>query len=171
MLYCSVRLAYSFAYRFIWDSVRGIYIFQPETACHNYDSLIFKLISSAITAELSVLSYCIQLQFRYSEVRLLKKRAITKMSQRNLPMKSRQTNSETRYTRRPILPEIEFVNLPLVEFHSSISAGAIAPTSFSFKFDSTTVQGVFCSVFCVMLTSFSLKMICIYNLVFAQISL
>ena len=39
-------------------------------------------------------------------------------------MKSRQTNSETKYTRRPILPEIEFVNLPLVEFHSSISAGA-----------------------------------------------
>ena len=39
-------------------------------------------------------------------------------------MKSRQANSETKYTRRPILPEIEFVNLPLVEFHSSISAHA-----------------------------------------------
>ena len=68
-----MRLAYSFAYRFIWDSVWGIYIFLPETACHNSDSLMFKLISSAITAELLVLSYCTQIQFRYSEVRLLKK--------------------------------------------------------------------------------------------------
>ena len=47
------------------------------------------------------------------------------MSQRHLPMKSRQTKLET--TRRPILPEIELVNLPLVEFHSSISAGASQP--------------------------------------------
>ena len=39
-------------------------------------------------------------------------------------MKSWQTNSETKYTRRPILAEIEFVNLPLAEFHSSIFAGA-----------------------------------------------
>ena len=43
-------------------------------------------------------------------------------------MKSRQTNSETKYTRRPILPEIEFVNLPLVEFQSSIAAGARGPS-------------------------------------------
>ena len=42
-------------------------------------------------------------------------------------MKSRQANSETKYTRRPILPEIEFVNLPLVKLHSSISARAGNP--------------------------------------------
>ena len=113
----------------------GIYIFQPETACHNSDSPIFKLISSATTAELLVLlCYCTQLQLRYSQIRLLKKRAITKMSQRHLPMKSRQTNSETKYTRRPILPEIESVNLPLAEFHSSISAVAVLDKNATFLF-------------------------------------
>ena len=40
-------------------------------------------------------------------------------------MKTRQTNSEAK--RRPILSEVEFVNLPLVEFHSSFSAGALPP--------------------------------------------
>ena len=37
---------------------------------------------------------------------------ITRMSQRRLPMIT-----------RPIISEVEFVNLPLVEFHSSFSAG------------------------------------------------
>ena len=38
----------------------------------------------------------------------------------------KQTRKQS--TRRPILSEAEFVNLPLVESHSSFSAGALSPT-------------------------------------------
>ena len=55
-----MRLAFSLAYPFIWDSFFKIYIFQHETACHNSDSHFFKLISSAITAELLVLGQTLE---------------------------------------------------------------------------------------------------------------
>ena len=47
---------------------------------------------------------------------------ITRMSQRHLPTKTRQTNSEAKH--QTTLSEVEFVNLTLVGFHSSFSAGA-----------------------------------------------
>ena len=104
----------------------GIYIFQPETACHNSDSRIFKLISSATTVELLVRPFVL-LHTASAPIQL--GQALEETSNhKNEPTASTDEMSANKlgekYTRRPILPEIEIVNLPLADFHLSISAVA-----------------------------------------------
>ena len=86
-----MRLAYSLVYRFCLRFIFGIYICQPETGYHNSDSPLFKISKPSLQNFQS----CRLTAHSFSQ--LLENEPTTRRSQRHLPMKTRQTNSEAKH--------------------------------------------------------------------------
>ena len=86
-----MRLAYSLVYLFVWDSISGYTFANLKLA-----TITLTLVSSR-SPKPSVQNFWSSRLTAYSFSQPLENEPITRMSQRRLPMKTRQTNSEAKH--------------------------------------------------------------------------